>query len=831
MDDIQIKEQLLLGNKVDCPIITDDGYKTFGRKIDIDVKKEIKDDACIYRHKILKNTLEEFVKKDTNGISNLEKYTNKSIDNVVEWSKSKSSIHKKVEIFSGDWGEITLDVTRKYGNIYAVLNMANAYTVGGGYVEGMSAQEENMWRRSSCHFYAPKAYDDKKTNLINGVKGLVELDMKPRVCIKGQEDQGIVNSLPTGYELLKDTEYFPFWELKAAADDLRNDPKPNKPYDNDSMDRKIKAQFDTMKQNKVRHCVLSAFGCGAFGNPSIFVAPLYKKHILEYINDFDHIVFAIYDYNRTTNYDVFKKNILTTEYYIDLGLNNAKFDDFKKFIKTTNSSDLSYNLLLYGDETKKNIEIIKKNTILDRCAGSIMSMVIADGFGHATEFVPPNNLVNKKEETITYSDIIVKLKNGLLDIDKMNDNIGRFKLKKGHWTDDSSMGLCLLDSLLENNNFVPKDCMLRFILWWHKGLNNSFYKFKYGTDNKDNSCGLGGNITVSFIKFLVNPIEFTTAGDINTSGNGSIMRLCPVAIRYYNNINLAIEVAYKQSKVTHQGFEAAYCCIVMVYILCKLIKRTDTKKIKDCIDEYIQEIIKKDRLFVIKDFTFNQEMKDNVIKLLNCQEIEYKNDKQQKFKISNWKNSTYTYSDTTNGYIGSYCMECLAMALHICYNYGHDYNNAILRITSMGGDADSVGSVVGQILGAYHGFKNIPEKWCEPVFQHDGGSILYRTIKLYEYTTDVKGNKEFIKHVQLMLQHKILKNLYYLQLYDNTNDVLKHKLNEMYDHINTLNMSGGKYHNMYIKNKEKYIELDKNWYKTYVHNKQNYLNFVNSKNY
>uniref|UniRef100_A0A6C0BD34 Microbial-type PARG catalytic domain-containing protein n=1 Tax=viral metagenome TaxID=1070528 RepID=A0A6C0BD34_9ZZZZ len=405
--DIDIRNKLLLGNNVDCPKITDDGYKTFGKGNEIKIPNK-KNNQKNYRINVLVDTLEEFVIKDANGISNLEKYTNKSIDNVVEWSKTKTSIDKKVEIFSGDWGEITLDVTKKYGYIYAVLNMANATSVGGGYTSGSGAQEENMWRRSSCHFYAPNAYDNTKTDLINGVNGLVELDMKPRVCIKGQENIGLIGLIPTGYDHLDEKDYFPFWELKAAADNLRNDGKPDKPYNNTSMGRKIKAQFETMKQNRVRHCVLSAFGCGDFGNPSEKVAQLYKEYILEYINYFDHIVFAIYDYNGTTNYKIFVDNIL---------------------------------------------------------------------------------------------------------------------------------------------------------------------------------------------------------------------------------IN------------------------------------------------------------------------------------------------------------------------------------------------------------------------------------------------------DVKGNKEFIKHVQLMLQHKILKNLYYLQLYDNTNDVLKHKLNKMYDHINTLNMSGGKYHNMYIKNKEKYIELDKNWCKTYLLNKQNYLNLFNSGNH
>ena len=234
----------------------------------------------------------------------------------------------------------------------------------------------------------------------------------------------------------------------------------------------------------------------------------------------------------------------------------------------------------------------------------------------------------------------------------------------------------------------------------------------------------------------------------------------------------------------------------MVYILCKLIQRTDKKTIKECIDEYIQEIIiKKDTLFNIKGFTLNEEQKENVIKLL-----ESKNN-------YDWKKSTYIYSDMNFGYIGAYCMECLAMALHICYTEGDIYTIAILRITSMGGDADSVGSVVGQILGAYYGFSMIPNNWYEPVFKHDRGSILYRTIKLYEYTIDKENNNLIITHVKLLLKHKILKCLKYISLYNNTNKKLFSSMDHLYDSIKideNVVISGGNYYELYLKNKQNY---------------------------
>lgn len=97
---------------------------------------------------------------------------------------------------AGDWGEVTLALTRELGTTFAVLNMANAEWPGGAYVEGAVAQEENMFRRTDCHFAvsdgdvdaARGGYHPAMTLLINGVHGAVYLDTaRPRVCIRGPE--------------------------------------------------------------------------------------------------------------------------------------------------------------------------------------------------------------------------------------------------------------------------------------------------------------------------------------------------------------------------------------------------------------------------------------------------------------------------------------------------------------------------------------------------------------------------------------------------------------------------------------------------------------------
>ena len=46
---------------------------------------------------------------------------------------------------------------------------------------------------------------------------------------------------------------------------------------------------------------------------------------------------------------------------------------------------------------------------------------------------------------------------------------GPFGLAPGEWTDDTSMALCLAESLVERGGFDPRDQMERYVRWWRDG--------------------------------------------------------------------------------------------------------------------------------------------------------------------------------------------------------------------------------------------------------------------------------------------------------------------------------------------------------------------------
>ncbi|MDH3299902.1 MAG: DUF2263 domain-containing protein [Acidimicrobiia bacterium] len=198
-------------------------------------------------------------------------------------------------VLPGDWGDVAGALTRARGAMFAVVNMANANVPGGAYVVGAAAQEENLFRRTDCHFSIldehisrDRRYTGEMTALLSARDGRVYLDVDhPRTCIRGSEDR----SRPDlGYRWLPDDEIFPFIELRAAAQDLRD----GSTFDETETRRRIAAQLDTLTEAGVRHAVLSAFGCGAFANPPEPVAAIYRDELRVRRSDFDCVAFAIF---------------------------------------------------------------------------------------------------------------------------------------------------------------------------------------------------------------------------------------------------------------------------------------------------------------------------------------------------------------------------------------------------------------------------------------------------------------------------------------------------------------------------------------------------------
>lgn len=303
-----------------------------------------------WRHKIMGKTLKHIT--DSLQYEGLQSH---ATTNLKQWEKTKIKPPRAVEVVNQDWGDAALEATKKYGKAYVVLNMANSQFPGGAALEGGSAQEENMWLRTTCSLsLLDKGIDlDKDSNiflydedtraLLRAMKKMTnkELDLlsqrrkekiseafkvflnhKPQICFRGAEllidadslegeKRGRIAERTMSFPFLPSSQIFPFYELRSAAPDLSDnkmewsDASLLEQYKID-MRRRVAGQLDTLILNGKSHAILGAWGCGAFRNKPGLVAEVYREEIEKRAKFFDHIVFPILDAGYRDNFSVFK---------------------------------------------------------------------------------------------------------------------------------------------------------------------------------------------------------------------------------------------------------------------------------------------------------------------------------------------------------------------------------------------------------------------------------------------------------------------------------------------------------------------------------------------
>jgi len=339
-----------------------------------------------------------------------------------------------------------------------------------------------------------------------------------------------------------------------------------------------------------------------------------------------------------------------------------------------------------------------------------VGLAIGDALGAHTEFLP-----FKKSRVI--------VKTGMKDIRATPEEDLNMRMREiGHYTDDTSMAICLADSLLANNfEYSGMDLRTRFLLWWYGGYNNG---------GLAHSVGLGGNIHQSFNEFIAKQTEAVNMGKRNNSGNGSIMRLAPVPIAFHEDVEKAMKMAAKQSLSTHNGKEAEECCRFLTYLIIKLIKYKDGKP-KEVLDSIGKEF--KTDCAAVGFMARSEKESEELFKSYPPSMLGF--NKGVEDRDWNWKSESFSYSKTrveqNSEYIGSYCMDGLAMALHVCYNT-KSFEEAVFMAVNMGGDSDTVGAIVGQIAGAMYGLTPKVIELYGELKDYEEKGIMIRAFKLYK---------------------------------------------------------------------------------------------------
>lgn len=164
------------------------------------------------------------------------------------------------------------------GERVAVLNMANAFTPGGGFRAGCGAQEENLHRRSDLHLFLE---DERAWQPLDGMperfypipEGAALYSRDVRV-FRGPEAQG--------YPMLKHPFNIDVVSCPAIDRPTLSSATRLSPVAEDDLRIKIRSLLVACQEHGATHLVLSALGCGAFRNPPDHVADLFKEALLPF---------------------------------------------------------------------------------------------------------------------------------------------------------------------------------------------------------------------------------------------------------------------------------------------------------------------------------------------------------------------------------------------------------------------------------------------------------------------------------------------------------------------------------------------------------------------
>ena len=282
---------------------------------------------------------------------------------------------------------------------------------------------------------------------------------------------------------------------------------------------------------------------------------------------------------------------------------------------------------------------------IDRYLGSLQGLAVGDALGTTLEFAEPGTFTP-----------ITDMVGG-----------GPFSLRPGEWTDDTSMALCLAESLVEKNSFDPRDQMERYLRWWKEGH----------LSHSGNCFDIGNTTRKALSQFEITQDPFSGSSDSFAAGNGSIMRLAPVPMFYSREPELAIMKSAESSRTTHGANEAIDAC------------------------KYLGAIIAG---------ALNGATKDELLSEHYCPIDDYWKNNPLVPKIDDIAMGSFKRKDPPDIRGTGYVVQSLEAALW-AFNKGNTFEEGCLLAVNLGDDADTTGAIYGQIAGAYFGEQGIPQKW------------------------------------------------------------------------------------------------------------------------
>ena len=288
-----------------------------------------------------------------------------------------------------------------------------------------------------------------------------------------------------------------------------------------------------------------------------------------------------------------------------------------------------------------------------RFRGALLGLAVGDALGTTLEFRSPGSF------------------------EPLTDMVGGgpFGLRPGEWTDDTSMALCLAESLVERGGFDARDQMERYLRWWREGHLSS-----------NGRCfDVGVTVSSALARFERTGEPVAGSTDPYSAGNGSIMRLAPIPLFFAADPAEAIRRAAESSRTTHGATTAVDACR---YLACLII---------GALDGLSKETLLSPRWAPLPGLWEQEPLAPEIDEIAAGS---FKHREPPEIKGS------------------GYVVRSLEAALW-AFDRSGSFREGALKAVNLGDDADTTGAVYGQLAGAFYGEDGIPEEWRAVVARQD----------------------------------------------------------------------------------------------------------------
>lgn len=295
-------------------------------------------------------------------------------------------------------------------------------------------------------------------------------------------------------------------------------------------------------------------------------------------------------------------------------------------------------------------------TLQDRIAGGLIGLLVGDALGVPYEFQPPTAIPDAA--TIEFDPPAGFLRS-------------HASVPPGTWSDDGAQALCLLASLLHCGELELDDFSRRLLNWYEYGY--------LAVDGIVFDIGITTGIALRAVRAGA-AADSAGPASVNSNGNGSLMRVLPLALWHRGSDAELVRDAQRQSLVTHGHLRAQVCCALYCLMARGLLTGVA--------DPWSGAVATLRHLYA--DSAAEQE------------ELEWNIRPDEPLHASG------------SGYV----VDCLRSAMLCLQQPG--YEQAVRAAVRMGHDTDTTACVAGGLAGIRWGLAGIPRRWREAL---RGGDI------------------------------------------------------------------------------------------------------------